>query len=71
VDKIRLDWLEKTQYALISDDNGHWACVSDGMQNCPVDENTCDINTMFFIEKNRWHDTIRGAIDFAKGEDDE
>ena len=67
MDEKRLNWLEESQFSLISDDNNRWACVCDGMQNCPEEE-ACDIQTMFFIEKERWHNTIREAIDFAMGE---
>jgi len=67
-DQERLNWLEihGQGYALVSDDNGHWACVQDGMQNCPMTKNPEDIATTFFIEKHKWHDTIREAIDAAR-----
>ena len=66
-DTARLDWLaiEGDGYALVSDDNGHWACVQDGMQNCPMTRNPEDIQTSFFIEKDKWCDTVREAIDKA------
>jgi hypothetical protein len=68
-DEQRINWLETNGqgYALVSDDNSHWACVQDGMQNCPDIENEPeDIHTTFFIEKHKWHKTIRGAIDAAR-----
>jgi hypothetical protein len=66
IDTERLNWLEANDaYSLINDDNGHWACVSDGMQNVPMDTEACDIQTTFFIEKDQWQNTIREAIDFA------
>ena len=69
-DTERLNWLEKNAgYALVSDDNGHWACVVDGMQNCPMDDGTCDISTTFFIEKRDWYNTPREAIDSAMKRD--
>lgn len=65
-DKERLTWLEDNEaFSLINDDNGHWACVSDGIQNVPMDDETCDIQTTFFIEKDRWKGSIREAIDYA------
>lgn len=65
-DTERLNWLEKNNaFSLVNDDNGHWACVADGMQNVPMDESACDIQTTFFIEKDLWQDSIREAIDFA------
>jgi len=65
-DTERLDWLEKHQgFALISDDNKHWACVCDGMQNIP-ESWPGDIQTTFFIEKKQWKKSIRKAIDAAR-----
>jgi hypothetical protein len=70
-DTNRLNWLEANEaFALINDDNGHWACVSDGMQNVPMSKQACDIQTTFFVEANRWHDDIREAIDFAMEENE-
>ena len=70
-DTKRIDWLANTDgYALISDDNGHWACVCDGFQNCPMDDEICDIQSVFWIEKQHWKNSIREAIDFAIHEDD-
>ena len=64
-DKERLDWLEKQPgVALINDDFGNWAVSGDGEQNIPENPGECsDIYTSFFIEKNKWHKSIRGAID--------
>lgn len=65
-DTERLNWLEEHEaYALVNDDNGHWACVSDGIQNVPMDDKACDIETCFFIEKDRWKGSIREAIDYV------
>jgi hypothetical protein len=45
-DTERLDWLSTQDgYALVSDDGGRWAVVTDGMQNVPDDE-PADIQTM-------------------------
>jgi len=64
-DTERLDWLEKQDgYALISDDGGRWVCTCEGMQNIPEEE-ASDIVTTFFIEKDKWKNTIREAIDSA------
>ena len=68
-DTERLDRLEKAfGFALISDDNGHFACVSDGFQACPVGDDPEDMQTTFWVEKDQWHDTIREAIDAAMEE---
>lgn len=70
-DEELLNWLESNDgYALVSDDNGHWACVCDGMQNCPMDEEPEDISISFFIEKEQWKDSIRAAIVDAMERDD-
>ena len=70
-DKERLDWLEKSQMSLISDDCGNWAVACDGFQNVPKNPPD-DIETMFWIEKARWCKNTRGAIDRAiKIEQDE
>ena len=68
----RIEFLEKNPcFAIVSDDNNHWACVSTGMQNCPDDEKPCDIETTFFIEKEEWKNSIAEAIDFAIEEERE
>jgi hypothetical protein len=67
-DTERLDWLSTQDgYALVSDDGGRWAVVTDGMQNVPDDE-PADIQTMFFIEAAKWKPSVREAIDAAIGE---
>ena len=68
-DTERLDWLEKTEMSLISDDSGSWAVTSDGMQSCsknPPD----DTSTAFFIEEHQWRKNVREAIETAKEEND-
>lgn len=68
-DTDRLDWLaEQDGAAIISDDNGHWAVSFTGMQNVPVGDEPCDIDTTFFIEAREWHGSVREAIDAAAGE---
>ena len=65
-DTERLNWLENNQaYSLINDDNGHWACVSDGVQSVPMGDDPCDVQTAFFIEKDQWKHSIREAIDYS------
>jgi hypothetical protein len=66
-DTKRLDWLEKEDcYSLISDDNGHWACVVEGIQSVSLKNGPTDITTTFWIKKTDWKSTIREAIDSAK-----
>ena len=65
-DSERLDKLEQMEsYGLVSDDNGHWACVTEGTQTCPLGDDPDDIQTTFWIEKARWFNTVREAIDHA------
>lgn len=67
-DSDRIDWLEQNQgSALVSDDNKHWAVVTTGVQNVPM-ETPADITTTFMIEKHEWHPSIREAIDAAMNE---
>jgi len=62
-DTERLDFLETCEgWALVSDDAGHWALVSEGFQNLP-DDVPGDIRSVFFIKKDQWKTTIREAID--------
>jgi len=65
-DTERIDWLE-AQFgcALVNDDNAHWTVAFDGMQNVPEGEGPCDIATSFFIEADRWANSVREAIDAA------
>jgi hypothetical protein len=70
-DKERIDWLESSfGFAVVNDDNGHWACVRDGVQNVPMGDDTEDIQTVFFIKKEDWKLSVRDAIDAAITEDD-
>lgn len=65
-DKERIDWLEEQDgFALVSDDAGRWAVVTDGIQNVPDMDNPIDISTSFWIEANEWKNNIREAIDAA------
>ncbi len=69
-DCARLDWLEEQDgYALISDDNRHWAVSSGKFQSAFTSKG---IVTGFWIEAKDWQDSIREAIDAAikSGEDD-
>lgn len=64
-DTERLDWLEKQDgSALVSDDAGHWAVSTTGVQNVPMNPPE-DIDTSFWIEKAEWCKTVREAIDRA------
>lgn len=50
--------------ALISDDNGHWAVVSDGFQNMPQSTREAEtIMATFIVEAGDWFDDPRAAID--------
>lgn len=61
-----LKWLEDHQgYALVSDDNGHWACVTDGMQNVPDGDEPQEIWTTFMIEAHEWFGSVWQAIQDA------
>lgn len=67
-DTARIDFLERQfGIALVSDDNGHWAVVADGFQNC-VTGGPKDVSTTFFIEKKQWSASVRQAIDKAMDE---
>lgn len=67
-DSKRLTWLQQQQgFALVSDDQGHWAVVCDGMQNLPLNPPD-DVQTTFFIEKHQWRKNIRRALDAAMKE---
>lgn len=68
-DAERLDWLEKAEgYAVVSDDAGHWAVVTSGMQTIPL-KAPGDLATSFFIKKKDWKKTVRKAIDAAMKDD--
>ena len=70
-DKERIDWLEQHQgFALVSDDYERWACVCDGMQDCPLEEGPYDLATSFFIKKDNWKSSLREAIDHAIAENE-
>ena len=65
-DKERLDWLENQHGAgLISDDNGRWAVLYDGIQNCVSGKKASDVSTSFFGAKKVWKTSTRRAIDYA------
>ena len=68
-DTERLDWLESHfGFGLISDDNGHWAVAGDGVQTCPDGPEPQEIDTTFFVEADKWKDSVREAIDEAVDE---
>ena len=78
-DTERLDWFEQQVNkggcpALIFNDNGWWAVLTDGTQNIDVD----DPPSIPFIatymaddgeDLPRWKETVREAIDYAMKED--
>lgn len=47
---------------LLFDDNGHWTLALEGAQSIAVGDDTVDVSTAFFIEKNLWCDTAPLAI---------
>ena len=64
-----INWLEKQfGIAVVSDDNGHWACVGDGFQTSPMGKQPQDIQTTFWIEKKQWRNSIRASIRAAMKE---
>ena len=64
-DTERLDWLERQEgSALVSDDFGSWAVVTEGVQNVPMNPPD-DIQTTFWIEKKHWKPSVRAALDAA------
>ena len=64
-DMNNLDWLEESQFSLVSDDAGRWACVVSVFQNVPDNDKATDISTTFWIEADEWKNSIREAIDYA------
>lgn len=65
-DTERLDWLER-QFGcgLVHDDNEHWAVAAIGMQSVAEGDEPEDLETSFFVEKDKFKPTIREAIDAA------
>lgn len=64
-DMERLNWLEGAEgFALVSDDRGRWAVVTDGVQNVP-EKYPSDISTSFWIKADEWRSSVREAIDAA------
>lgn len=54
-------------YSLVSDDNGHWALVCDGIQNVPMSDDPEDIQTTFWIEAHCFKPSVREAILYGIG----
>jgi len=48
---------------LLYDDDGRWAVTDDGYQNVNTTEEAIDIKTSFFVEKEKWEDTIYKALE--------
>ena len=65
-----ITWLETQEGAgLINDDFGHWAVSTAGTQNLPKPENVgepFDLDSTFWVEKDRFRDTILEAIELAR-----
>ena len=57
---VKLGWAP----CLLNDDAGHFAIVSDGMQNIPDPEVKIDIQLEFCVQKDKWHDSIRDALNY-------
>jgi hypothetical protein len=65
-DTERLEWLEKQDGAgLISDDNGHWAVSTTGVQKVIEGGSPINLETLFLVFREEWRDTVREAIDAA------
>lgn len=56
---------------IIFDDNGHWAVTDDGMQNVPFGPEPIDIQTTFYVRKDKWLPSLRDAINAYLDEDEE
>jgi hypothetical protein len=63
-----LNWLEQhaVGFGVVSDDNGRWAVPEDGIQPCCPEPR--DMELVFFVEKSRWKNSIREAIEHAAKE---
>jgi len=59
-----LEWLTEMGHtvALIFDDNGHWALVTEGFQMLPMSEEAQDLATTFWVLKRDWYDDPLTAI---------
>lgn len=56
--------------SLLYDDDGRFAIVSDGYQTVPIGEAT-DVEMGHLVKKERWKDSIRGALDDYLNNDEE
>ena len=73
-DKELLDGLEEATARgccpnVVFDDNGHWACTDDGMQNVLVGDTPGDLESVVWVEARLFRKTIREAIDLYLTED--
>jgi hypothetical protein len=48
---------------LLNDDDGRWAVVDDGYQTINLNDEASDVKTSFFVEKEKWEDTIYKALE--------
>ena len=73
-DTERLEWLATRGSimggGLISDDKGHWVFTADGIQTICDGDGPDDCSTAFFVEKGKWKNSVREAIDAAIHEDE-
>lgn len=49
--------------ALVNDDNGHWACMDEGVQSISEGSEPADMQFVFWIPADRWRETARQAIE--------
>jgi hypothetical protein len=62
-----LNWLEQhaVGFGVVSDDNGHWAVVEDGMQSLPDGPDPQFISTSFLIEADQYRlPALTAVLDF-------
>lgn len=65
-----IEWVEeKFGMSIVSDDDGRWACTTDGFQNVPESDGAFDLSTSFFIKKDQFRNSIREAIELAMEEE--
>ena len=59
-----LDWLEShgDGYAVVSDDQGQWACVCEGWQRLKLEGLPFDMEASFWVKRESWRPNVREAI---------
>lgn len=48
--------------AVLNDDNGHWACIDEGVQSIGPGPEPADIHSSFCVPADKWHRTLREAV---------